>query len=317
MRLRNLALPLALGLLTACSGGIETSSTGTSSTASSTAPTSGGGGAGAGGGATGGPSGPESFVRLSEGVSWCGVRASGKVACWEPGGKITAMPGIDDAVAASANFSLACVLRASGKVACWGYGVPGQVGDTPTDVPGVEAIAMSIGTGSLCFVRPGGQVVCLDGAQEPIDVPGVADAVQIAGSSRGCARRQNGQIACWESPGAAAEPIAFVADATQIASSDMMGCALHATGEVSCWKTGVPESTIKIPGITGARRINVGSGAGCAIDAASDVTCFTYDSPPEVYPALLHDAWDVGSDFPQPCVIHLDGALDCGPVTGD
>jgi hypothetical protein len=309
MRFGNLALPLALGLLTACSGGIETSATGTSSTA----PTSGGGGAGA----PAGPSGPESFVRFSEGLSWCGVRASGKVACWEPGGKITAMPGVDDAVAASVSSSLTCVLRASGKVACWEYGVLGQAGDTPTEVPGVEAIAMSIGTGSLCFLRSGGQVVCLDELLGPIDVPGLPDAVEISGGSRGCARRQNGQIACWGGPGAAAEPIAFVADATQVASADMMGCALHATGEVSCWKTGVPESTIKIPGITGARRVNVGSGAGCAIDAAGDVTCFTYGFPPEVFPSLLHDAWDVGSDFPQPCVIHLDGALDCGPVTGD
>jgi hypothetical protein len=313
----NLASLLALGfLLTACSGSVETTPSPTSTSPGT-------------GGAGGGPDGPESFVRLAEGIPWCAVRASGKVACWEQAGYddftvpgvVSAVPGIDDAIAATAGFYAVCVLRASGKVACWGSNEEGELGSlplmvgTPTDLPGVEAIGVSSGIHVLCFIRPGGQVTCQGVSPDAGDVPGLVDAAQISGGMFGCAVRRNGQVACWPGLGMEAEPIAFITDATRVSASDDLGCALHATGEVSCWQLAVAGSTTKIKGFAHVRRLGVAGQQVCAADEAGDVACFHWGDA-EASPVALHTAWDASASYSDPCVIHVDGALECGDVTG-
>jgi hypothetical protein len=323
MRETNFAPILSAVLLIACNGGVEVPSSASASGASST-----GAGTGSGGG---GPSGPESFQRFSDDLPWCAVRASGKVVCWQPvsgladaqpQGELTTVPGVDDATAVSVQFDSACARRASGKVACWGDNVDGdllslvpegEVLTTATDLPGIDALAVSIANHSTCVIHDGGHVGCFD-MGTLTDVPELSDAVQLSGGS--CALRASGNVVCWSGFGTPAEVIAFIGDATQISVTSGGGCALHATGKVSCWKAGLPQSTLPIYGFSSVIRLKAGALEVCAIDEARDVSCWSWWGDPAA-PADIHDAWDIGVDNNGlRCVISTTGALRCGSVTG-
>jgi hypothetical protein len=324
---------LAAVFLTACAGGVETASTATSGASTSSGGSSGSSsGSGNGGGGSGGPSGPESFVRFSEGLSWCAVRASGKVVCWEPveglwktqpKDELTTILGVDDATAATVQFDAACALRASGKVACFGTNIggaipsvpPGATVLTPTDAPGIDALAISSVWGSMCLLRPGGQVSCF-GTNPPVDVPGLTDATAISGGASGCALRASGQVACWQGFGAPLEPVSFIDDATQISVSEHYACALHASGEISCWALNDSSGALKVPGFAHAIRVNAADDEVCVIDQARDLWCWSWTWSIPAAPADLHDVWDLGSDSMGHCVIHTTGAFECGFVSG-
>jgi hypothetical protein len=323
---------LAAVFLTACAGGAEVTSAATSGASTGSGSGSGSGSGGGVGG--GGPSGPESFVRFSEGLSWCAVRASGKVVCWEPvqglagtqpKDKLTTVVGVDDATAATVQYDAACVRRASGKVACWGTNHAGEIFSlapdatvlTATDAPGIDALAISSSWYSMCLLRPGGQVSCLgNDTYSPVDVPGLTDATDISGGAQGCALRASGEVACWHGIGAPLEPVTFIHDATQISVSVSFACALHATGEISCWALNDASGALKVPGFAHAIRVKTDDSEVCIIDQARDVWCWSWTWSIPAAPTDLHDAWDVGSDGFGPCVIHTTGALDCGAVLG-
>jgi hypothetical protein len=318
---------LAALLLTACAGTIDTSPDTTSSS-------SGGGGSG-GASPDGGLPGSPTFLRFSESLAWCATRGTGEVVCWQPvlgvedtqpNAVMTTVPGVNDATSVAVQFYAACALRASGKVACWGTNEAGEllsigawdtVITTATDLPGVEATAVSSALHSTCILRKGGQVACFGGGSAtPVAVPGVADARAIAGGTLGCAVRASGSVACWVGIGAAPATVAGVDDAIETSVSDVGACALHASGEVSCWNWGEEAFATKVPGFQDEVRLKVGLDRVCALDAGGSVKCWTWwNGSAEDTP--IHDAVDIGHDYSQLCVIHASGKLECGGVSGE
>ena len=72
----------------------------------------------------------------------CGLRETGRVACWDATGKLREVAGIEDAVEIASSGPTSCVRRKSGRVSCWGerdYLGTGarSVRTTPRVVPGV------------------------------------------------------------------------------------------------------------------------------------------------------------------------------------
>jgi hypothetical protein len=287
---------------------------------------------GAGGGA---PIDPESFVRFADGLAWCAVRGSGEVVCWQavlgvgeaqPSGKLTTVPGIDHATEVAVQFYAACARRASGKIACWGTNEAGELlslmpnGEaftTATDLPGIDAIAVSNAIHSTCVIRIGGQVACFGiGLPTPTDVPGIMDAVAIAGGAQGCALRASGQVWCWPGVGSAPSPIPFIDDAIDISMSEAGACAVHGNGEVSCFQPNAPATAQKIHGFSHVTRVKAGLEEVCAIDATGDVSCWPWWDPAGATPTDIHGARDVGLDYAQHCVIHTTGELKCGGLSG-
>ncbi|APR77684.1 BNR repeat domain protein [Minicystis rosea] len=319
MRTISWVAVIASVLLAACADAVEEPSGATSSSASTGTGAGGAGGSSIGIG--GGPSGPESFVRFSKELSWCAVRSSGKVVCWQPvqgvfeeqpKGELTTVPGIDDATEVVVEGHAACALRASGKVACWGRVLFGDWGSvdamaltTATDLPGVAdvtALSAPIFDYSLCMIRKGGQVSCYDhDALVPSDVQGLTDAVAISGL---CALRASGHVACFGVGGSLASGSPSIDDAIAVTSD----CMLRATGEVWCSMNGHYQ---KIPGFEHITRVKQGQYEVCGIDAARDVSCWTVGDD-AAKPINMHDAWDVGLGYDNRCVIHSKGELYCG-----
>lgn len=188
---------------------------------------------------------------------------------------------------------------------------------TATDLPGVEAIAVSSALHSTCILRKGGRPACFgEGTTAPADVPGVADAIAIAGGALGCAVRASGSVVCWPGIGAAATAVSGIDDAVGTSVSDSGACALHASGEVSCWKWGEESLAMKVPGFESEVRLKTGSYQVCALDAGGAVKCWAWWNG-SAEDTAIHDAVDIGHDVNQLCVIHTSGELDCGGASGE
>ena len=116
------------------------------------------------------------------GLHSCAVLSSGQVRCWgedrygqvgdgAPASRLlvpATVPGVSNAVAASAGKSHTCAVMSSGLVACWGRNDSGQLGDgtltdrmAPVTVPGITGVhEVAAGAEHTCAVSRDGSVQC-------------------------------------------------------------------------------------------------------------------------------------------------------------
>lgn len=149
------------------------------------------------------------------------------VACRPP----TRVAGLADIVAVGAGAVSACAVARGGAVSCWGQNDSGQLGHAntndpmcgnvrcspqPTVVPGVDAVAVTVGTASACALLKTGAVACWGqnatgqlgrgtfaaGSFPPGEVnglpePATAVTMDAFGSGHVCALGKSGQVYCW------------------------------------------------------------------------------------------------------------------------
>ena len=166
----------------------------------------------------------------------CGVRADGRLRCWNDGSP-RRRPPTGEFAAIDVDGAM-CGLRTGGQAVCWGAGVGWQA-----DIPPGGFTAVS-GSGShACGLRPGGEAECWGdntwGAAAP--PPGEFTAVDT-GWRLSCGLRPGGDVECWgdNSSGATDPPEGpFVA----VEARYEHACGLRDDGTAVCWGRGWdPES---------------------------------------------------------------------------
>ena len=195
----------------------------------------------------------------------CGLRTSGKIACWglngipyyDPEadeariletGQTDAPPGNFRAVAAG--WTHTCAIRENEEIACWGNNDNGQ-----TDAPAGSFTAVSASFYYTCAIRENGEIACWGRNHNgQTDTPEGSYTAVSAGSSgiRGhaCAIRESGEIACWGSNTVTVETEAgsgrYVhfeggqifpppGSFTAVSADGYHACAIRDTGKIACW----------------------------------------------------------------------------------
>ena len=224
------------------------------------------------------------------GAHRCAVTAKGATKCWGKHvvagsygvsadahwTKATAIPGAESVSDIAVAPGRVCVVKTDGTAWCWGgnggtFGVdPSKLGGSPkpVQVKGIsDAVRVSAGHGSACYLRKAGDVACIGSGQagqlgDPKAKPGInfkfftaglpEKAIDIAsGQYHHCAVGVSGAVYCWggcgtyESGGkqvplcSGANPakVTGPANAFRVAAGGQLSCAIQRDGQVWCWGT--------------------------------------------------------------------------------
>ena len=251
------------------------------------------------------PEGP--FVSIDVSGEWtgatCGVRAVGRIVCWNDGTGTHRAPE-DEFVAIDAGPDFTCGLRAAGGVSCWGWGASGW-----RSPPG-DFVSVSAGSAHACGLRSTGEAVCWseDGAY------GGGGSVTLAGAS-GQSRRVGVQPVSEVSPpagsGASQATHPPAGRFTAISAGTKISCGLRPSGEVVCWG-----STLGAPAPAGPLvAVHAGDWFACGLRPDGDVLCWGVAAAGQ---------WRLGDgEFAalvrggHACGLLVSGALDCAPRYAD
>lgn len=116
--------------------------------------------------------------------------------------------GPTDVVQVAVHSGRACTRSKQGDVWCWGTGYdsglpfPWAVGpvEAPHQVPGLQAVDLSLGHNRSCAVEPDGRVACWGSwtTARPSPVPGITSVAELeVGEGGACARLASGEVRCW------------------------------------------------------------------------------------------------------------------------
>jgi alpha-tubulin suppressor-like RCC1 family protein len=168
-------------------------------------------------------------------------------ACW--------VDGVEGAVAVAAGEGTTCTIDGHGAVTCWGEGHVGQLGPDPTEVCGEDMNMWA------CTAHP-------------TPIAGLHDVVSIVVDNHACALAGNGEVWCW---GANTE--------NQLGSETSERCPGN-VGRRPPQRGGMyrPEppdpgivcsrTPVRVPGVTDAVQLAIGSSHTCALLRDGTVTCW-------------------------------------------
>ena len=168
----------------------------------------------------------------------CGVRADGRVVCWNDGIVELARPPSGRFITVDSDWS--CGIRVGGEAVCWGRGGERVVAAGPfTAIDGTR----DFGCGLL---RSSGQIACWGsnewGAASP--PPGRFRAV-YAGPQQACALRVNGELVCWGRNFWGQDDLP---PGPFIALAGFLVCGLRPDGEAECWGPEEVAQAAPLPG---------------------------------------------------------------------
>ena len=264
----------------------------------------------------------------------CALHEGGTISCWGSGrdGQLgqgdtnnyylpVTVPGITDAVTASAGAYHTCAAHRDGGVSCWGSNLLGQLGTStpgpsysPQRVPGLsDVVAVTAGANDNCAVHRDGSVSCWGSwytndraspAPRRFNGPEAMTSVAM-GWSHDCATGASGAVYCWHTGQTPADGlrVGTLTDVVEVSVGYENACALHRDGGVSCWGENIrvgPEGRITTIARYPPARI-----AGVADAVAVSV------SPGElVSPGALASP-DQTAVNAHACVLHEDGSASC------
>jgi alpha-tubulin suppressor-like RCC1 family protein len=226
------------------------------------------------------------------------VAGNGYVACaWEPGGSRRCWGTNSEALLGNGTMTDALV--------------PATVSD------GIAVRGMSFGAAHACAVATDGGVWCW-GARprvmgvsdampslSPVRVPGVSDIAQVSlGWNGTCALDSAGTVWCWGLNTAGelgrvtttgddptpAPVVGLPGPVAELGSNSASSCArIRATGEVWCWGRGtlgdaarpgtaMSNVPLRVPGLSGVRRLFAGVDRYCVLFEGADLRCWGLDA---------------------------------------
>lgn len=189
---------------------------------------------------------------------------------------------------------------------------------------------ISSGKFGTCVVASDGQVLCWS-YDERADATTVADVTNarrvVVGSEASCAIRDGGSVLCWRGSDPP-EQVLGLCGAIELVSGSSLTCAVTSRGEVWCqgrlsipgMPPGDAESVVRIPGVTGAKAIALGSnGYTCALIEDGSVVCWGggprgQDRPsgaPAAVPEISGAIALAGADGAAVCAVLADQTVSC------
>ena len=269
---------------------------------------------GGGSGTSGGPAGARGNGGSSAGGR-AGASGSGGAAgnSGGGGGSVQGTP-LTGVTAVSGGNKHACALLKGGSIVCWGENAEGELGNGSTanstmavPVSGiVNATAISAGYDSSCAVLADATVSCW----------GNNDLLQL-GNTNGMTTPSNAVAGVATTP----VTVAGVSDATMVAVGYGIACVVVSGGTVRCWGAEAPyvvddggssrsATPMTVPGLDGVTAISLTENT-CVLVTGGQVQCWlTGDTHPSVVPSVTATA--ISGD----CALTPNGSIRCwGNVT--
>lgn len=188
-----------------------------------------------------------------------GLAADGSVRCVHARAGVALPPcspvdnpfaGLAPARQLESNGGSACIVTRDDRVFCAGdiagpacKASNGQCPVRATEVAGLRARQVALGSQRTCALTLSGDVVCwgLEASRELQPVPGLPEVQRIAGGARdACALTPDARVYCWDAPAAgpeadAAQRVELPAPACELAGGLFHACAATSEGAVYCW----------------------------------------------------------------------------------
>jgi len=208
---------------------------------------------------------------------------------------------LDDVISLSATGDFTCALLANGDVSCWGK--PSWSSSTlfnPTTFMSVpDGKSIQVGAGEVCVILNDHSMECLD-QQYSYKIQNKLNNINDIsfGARHSCTVLQNGLAQCWGqndygqvgdgSYTSTGDPttVTNLSNVKSIEVGAFFTCALLTDGTIQCWgkhkdyrQLGNPSPNdsiypVKVPGITNAIDIGVGSNHTCALLADGTSKCW-------------------------------------------
>jgi hypothetical protein len=249
----------------------------------------------------------------------CALTGDGKAWCWQPGAAAEPLgaPGPVRALAGGAcalldDLSVWCPPNRL-ELSAAGMTGAGQIAASATDYCATRRLfvwcwkpddntarkqfdwagvgRLTIGDGRVCSVVGGGEIECVDLADDQPHaraIGGVEDVAALAIQGNvSCVAHTQGNVECWTDPKRRLA-IAGISSATELALGPQGdACALGGGSQVTCWKLALSPLAIERPpvavvGVT-ATAVGVGAGFACAIGDDHAARCWsTRDGKPQI-----------------------------------
>lgn len=229
------------------------------------------------------------FASIATGRHACGVTTTGTLVCW--GCKSTTAPcsppaGSNYRAVSVGESGTSCAIDTAGAAHCWGPG---------PSAPSGKVEQLSVGSGALCVVRPGGTVECFGrlrystsargGGMKPVDLTppsspsGTVRRVAV-GRDHACVLLDGGGIECWGDAVLRAVPGGRY---RALAVSPQRSCAIRTSGDVVCWGEPLTWRGRTFHPPPGAfREIALGQRHVCALRSTGSVLCWGSDQQSQV-----------------------------------
>jgi hypothetical protein len=196
----------------------------------------------------------------------CAIEASGALVCVgrNRDGQRRNEPGPYTQV--TAGDAHTCVLDASGKATCWGANTSG-----PAAAPGDTFTSLSAGTGFTCGIRAAdASVLCWGFNGEQLTAVGAGKKFVSIDAAPGylCGVTDAQLASCWSD--AQYRPTALGA-VRQVSAGLYSGCALLIDDTVKCWYGG--ETTIRFAEKAPFAHVAVGGTGRCAVPKSGPIIC--------------------------------------------
>lgn len=232
--------------------------------------------------------GESGFTAITAGDSHtCGLRPSGRIACWGRDHHGQASPYFGTFRSVIAGGDQTCGIRPSGEVECWGY----DMADSP--LAGIFTAVSLKNSGDIwyaCGLRRTGQAECFgpsgDRSSGYFAAPSGAFTAIAVGTTQMCGLRPNGTAVCW--PGTRSELVPPPSgELVTLAAGHKTHCGVRPSGEVLCWNSGIGFSQKPPPSPPSGEFTNIAVGPrhACGLRPNGQAVCWGSDdfgqsSPP-------------------------------------